>query len=80
MYKLIYTDEIKAEINKLLKKDADDDINTVSLAEMKVVKSKENKGEEIAVYYAYGDIVDSEAGGLMSDGNRIRIGTNVALR
>ena len=69
--KLIYTDEIKAEINKLLKKDADDDINTVSLAEMKVVKSKENKGEEIAVYYAYGDIVDSEAGGLMSDGNSI---------
>lgn len=69
--KLIYTDGIKAEINKLLKKEADDDINTVSLTDMKVVKGKENKGEEIAVYYAYGDIVDSETGGMMSSGHSI---------
>lgn len=69
--KLIYTDGIKAEINKLLKKEADDDINTVSLADMKVVKGKEDKGEEIAVYYAYGDIVDSETGGMMSSGRSI---------
>ena len=69
--KLIYTDGIKAEINKLLKNEADDDINTVSLADMKVVKGKEDKGEEIAVYYAYGDIVDSETGGIMSSGHSI---------
>ena len=69
--KLIYTDRIKAEINKLLKNEADDDINTVSLADMKVVKGKEDKGEEIAVYYAYGDIVDSETGGMMSSGHSI---------
>lgn len=69
--KLIYTDGIKAEINKLLKKEADDDINTVSLADMKVVKGKEDKGEEIAIYYAYGDIVDSETGGMMSSGHSI---------
>ena len=69
--KLIYTDGIKAEINKLLKNEADDDINTVSLADMKVVKGKEDKGEEIAVYYAYGDIVDSETGGMMSSGHSI---------
>ncbi len=69
--KLIYTDGIKAEINKLLKNEADDDINTVSLADMKVVKGKEDKGEEIAVYYAYGDIVDSETGGMMSSGRSI---------
>ena len=69
--KLIYTDGIKAEINKLLKNEADDDINTVSFADMKVVKGKEDKGEEIAVYYAYGDIVDSETGGMMSSGHSI---------
>ncbi len=69
--KLIYTDGIKAEINKLLKNEANDDINTVSLADMKVVKGKEDKGEEIAVYYAYGDIVDSETGGMMSSGHSI---------
>lgn len=69
--KLIYTDGIKKEINKLLKNDEDDDINTVSIAEMKSVKGKKNEGDEIAVYYAYGDIVDSDAGSLMSQGHKI---------
>ena len=69
--KLVYTDGIKAEINKLLKQDADDDVKTVSLTDMKVVKGNEKKGEEIAVYYAYGDIVDVEAGGMMSSGHNI---------
>lgn len=69
--KLIYSDEIKTEINKLLKKDADADVNTVSLAEMKQVKNKERKGDEIAVYYAYGDIVDSSAGDVFSEEHNI---------
>lgn len=69
--KLIYTDGIKKEINKLLKNKEDDDINTVSIAEMKSVKGKKNEGDEIAVYYAYGDIVDSDAGSLMSQGHKI---------
>lgn len=69
--KLIYTDQIDAEINKLLKQDADDNINTVSLTEMKVVKSKEEKGEEIAVYYAYGNIVDNATGGMLSNEHNI---------
>ena len=69
--KLIYTDQIDAKINKLLKQDADDNINTVSLAEMKVVKSKEEKGEEIAVYYAYGNIVDNATGGMLSNEHNI---------
>ena len=69
--KLVYTDGIKAEINKLLKQDADDDVKTVSLTDMKVVKGNEKKGEKIAVYYAYGDIVDVEAGGMMSGGHNI---------
>jgi len=69
--KLIYTDGLKKEINKLLKNKDDDEINTVSIAEMQSVKGDKNKGDEIAVYYAYGDIVDSEAGNMLSQGHKI---------
>lgn len=69
--KLIYTDQIKTEINKLLKKEADKSISTVSLAEMKNVKEEKNKGGEIAVYYAYGNIIDNETGGMFSQGHNI---------
>lgn len=69
--KLVYSDGIKAEINKLLKNEADADINTVSITDMKVVKSKEKKGDEIAVYYAYGDIVDTSAGDMFSEEHNI---------
>lgn len=69
--KLIYTDQIKTEINKLLKEEADKSINTVSLAEMKNVKQEKNKGDEIAVYYAYGNIIDNEAGGMFSQEHNI---------
>lgn len=75
--KLVYTDEIKGEIRKMMKLDKDDDINTVGLADMKQLKGGKDKGDEIAVYYAYGDIVDSEAGGsMMSQGHKI-VGTKV---
>lgn len=69
--KLIYTDQIKTEINKLLKEEADKSINTVSLAEMKNVKEEKNKGDEIAVYYAYGNIIDNETGGMFSQEHSI---------
>lgn len=75
--KLVYTDEIKDEIRKMMKLGKDDDINTVGLAEMKQLKGSKEKGDQIAVYYAYGDIVDSETGGsLMSQGHKI-VGTKV---
>ena len=63
--KLIYTDEIKGEIKKMLKIDEKDDIKQLTLADMEGVKGKKEEGEQIAVYYAYGDIVDSETGSLM---------------
>ncbi len=68
--KLTYTDGIKKEINALLKNEADEDINTITLADMAIVKAPKKKGEEIAVYYAYGDIVD-EAGSAISQGHNI---------
>lgn len=74
--KLIYTDEIKGEINTLLKKDKDDDINTVTVAEMANIKDKKQEGEEIAIYYAYGSIVDNNTQGMLSQEHQI-IGTEV---
>lgn len=69
--KLLYTDEVKGEVKKLLKMDGDDDIKQVSLGDMDGVKGKKEKGEKIAVYYAYGDIVDSETGGVVNDDHSI---------
>ena len=63
--KLIYTDEVKGEIKKLLKVDKEDKINQVSLSDMKDVKGEKENGEEVAVYYAYGEIVDVESGSMM---------------
>ena len=69
--KLMYTDEVKGEIKKLLKIDEKDKINQLTLEEMKNVKGKKEEGEQVAVYYAYGDIVDSETGGFMNNGKSI---------
>ena len=69
--KLIYTDEVKGEIKKLLKIDQKDDIEQLSLAEMGGVKGSKEKGEQVAVYYAYGDIVDSETGSMLDDSHSI---------
>lgn len=69
--KLLFTDEVKGEIKKLLKIDEKDDINQLSLADMINVKGEKEKGEEIAVYYAYGDIVDSETESLIQQEHSI---------
>ena len=71
--KLMYPEEIKAEIQGRLKIDKDDDIAQISLTDMLNVKSKNKKeGEEIAVYYAYGEIVDNLGVGLTgSEGHAI---------
>lgn len=57
---LLYTDEVKGKIKKRLKIDADDNIHQLSLSDMVNVKGKKENGEKVAVYYAYGDIIDSE--------------------
>lgn len=63
--KLVYTDEVKTEIKKLLGIDADDKINQLSLDDMANIEADDD-GKEIAVYYAFGDIVDAAPGGLGS--------------
>lgn len=69
--KLLYTDEVKGEIKKMLKIDADDDIPQLTLVDMENVKGKKEKGDEIAIYYAYGSIVDSETGGMLEQEHNI---------
>ena len=69
--KLIYTDEVKGEIKKLLKIDADEKIKQLNLTAMEGVKPKKEEGDQVAVYYAYGEIVDSDAGSMVSDGDNI---------
>ena len=63
--KLCYMDEVKAILReKCGYKNSDDDLIFASTSD--VAKSEmpnENKGEEIAVYYAYGEIVQSESSG-----------------
>ena len=63
---LLYTDQVKKEIKKMLKIDEDKKINQLSVDDMTSVPGKDNDGDEIAVYYAYGTIVDGVAGAKMS--------------
>ncbi|MCI6550985.1 MAG: signal peptide peptidase SppA [Prevotella sp.] len=69
---LLYADQVKAEVKKMLKLNEDESISQLSIADMGNVKEKSNKGEAIAVYYAYGDIVDSPmTGGLFGTDHQI---------
>jgi len=73
--KLMYPDEVSKEIKSLLKIDADDDINQLTLADMKNLPSKDKKeGDKVAVYYAYGGIIDNETSGIFSSEHSI-VGT-----
>ena len=77
--KVIFPEEIKAEIKGRLKLDKDDDIQQLTLSDMLNVKSdKSNDGEKIAVYYAFGSIVDSEAMNLLNGGGHSIVGKSTA--
>ena len=77
--KVMFPEEIKAEIQKRLKLEKDDDINQLTLSDMLNVKSNDKSdGEEIAVYYAYGSIVDNEAFDLLSGTDHKIVGRSTA--
>jgi len=69
--KLMYTDEVKGEIKKLLKIDAKEEIKQLTTGEMQNVKGVKKEGDQIAVYYAYGEIVDSETGSMTDTDHNI---------
>lgn len=56
--KLLYTDQVRNEVKKRLGINSDDEIHQISLTDLKAVEPAKG-GSEVAVYYAYGDIVDS---------------------
>ena len=77
--KVLFPEDIKAEIKGRLKLDEDDDVNQLSLADMLNVKTKNKMdGEKIAIYYAYGNIVDSDAMDLLSGSGHSIVGKSAA--
>lgn len=64
---LLYTDEVKSVIKKMLDIEESETINQLSIGDMANLPAKDTEGEKIAVYYAYGDIVDTNTGGFNSD-------------
>ena len=76
---VMFPEEIRAEIKKRLNIEKDDDINQLTLSDMLNVKPKEkSSGEEIAVYYAYGSIVDNNALDLLSGTDHKIVGRSTA--
>ena len=73
---LLFHDQVKSEVKKLLKLDDDKSIKQLSISDMQNVKQKHN-GEKIAVYYAYGDIVDAPAEGMLMGGGHQIVGNEV---
>lgn len=55
----------------------DDDLNRLFVSDMTNVKEKQTSGEEIAIYYAYGDIVQSEKVSLLGGGSHCIVGSTV---
>ena len=77
--KILYPEELKAEIKGRLKLDKDDEIHQLTLADMLNVKSEKNDdGDQIAVYYAFGSIVDSEVTNLINGGGHCIVGKTTA--
>lgn len=56
----------------------DDDLNRLFVSDMTNVKEKQTSGEEIAIYYAYGDIVQSEKVSLLGGGSHSIVGSTVS--
>ena len=65
----MYSEQVKEEVRKMLKIDEDDAIHQLSIADMGNVKRGHSEGDEIAVYYAVGEIVD-EVSGMMPGGEQ----------
>ena len=73
---VMFPDQIRKVVRGKLGLADDDDIHQLTLADMIGVKSaRKDKGDEVAVYYAYGEIVDEMLRGFAS-GNAI-VGSQV---
>lgn len=68
--KLLYTDEVKPAVKKFMNLDEDADINQISVDDILNTKIQED-GDEIAVYYAFGNIVNETSTEGMFNGTYI---------
>lgn len=76
---ILFPEEIKAKIKHRLNIGKDDDINQLTLSDMINVKSKKSEeGDKIAVYYAYGSIVDAAAYNVIDDPEHCIVGKSTA--
>lgn len=66
---LLYPEEVKAEVQKRLGLDKDDDIMQISTRNMALAEQpkKKDNGDEVAVYYAIGDINDMDLSNLTGE-------------
>ncbi len=77
--KILFPEELQAEIKDRLKIGKDEHIHQLTLSDMLNVKDESsNDGEEIAVYYAFGSIVDTEAMNLLNGGGHSIVGKTTA--
>ena len=77
--KVAYSDEIPQMICNMIDVDDEDDYNTITVDEMASVasnKPKDDSGNIVAVYYAYGDIVNTPSSGISSE----EIASSVVIR
>lgn len=69
---MMYGDQVKDVVKKMMKLEKDDDIAQLTLNDMLNVKDGKVEGSEIAVYYAEGDIVqDPKAATMFGNNNYI---------
>ena len=70
--KLLYADQVKGEVKKLLGIDADESINQVGISAMcNVVEDVNSDDGIIAIYYAEGEIVQMAPGGMLNNSTNI---------
>ena len=67
---LVYADNVKQKIKKMLNV-GDDPITQLTISDMSCVKSKDKAEDIVAVYYAYGPIVQNGIASMFSQGNQI---------
>lgn len=73
---LLYSSQVKDEVKKIFSLDADKSVNQVSVSGMANIK-EDRTGEQIAVYYAYGSIVDNKITGSLLGGEHMIVGSEV---
>lgn len=74
---LAYASDMKDIAKAQFGIEKEDDLTRLSVSDMANVKEKQTSGEEIAIYYAYGDIVQSEKVGMLGGGSHCIVSSTV---